>query len=66
MLRCDRPRDAASARSLLRHHSIGTLRAVAAYTAAHMILEEDTMNGLIYIIGLIVVIAAVLSFFGLR
>ena len=29
-------------------------------------MEEDTMNGLIYLIGLIVVIMAILSFFGLR
>jgi hypothetical protein len=28
--------------------------------------EEDVMNGLIYLVGLIVVILAVLSFFGLR
>jgi|KBSMisStandDraft_5_1062788.scaffolds.fasta_scaffold2900029_1 hypothetical protein len=28
--------------------------------------EEDHMNGIIYIIGLVVVIVAVLSFFGLR
>jgi hypothetical protein len=27
---------------------------------------EETMNGLIYLVGLIVVILAVLSFFGLR
>jgi hypothetical protein len=27
---------------------------------------EDTMHGLIYLVGLIVVILAVLSFFGLR
>jgi hypothetical protein len=30
------------------------------------LMEEDTMNGLIYLVGLIVVILAVLSFFGLR
>ena len=29
-------------------------------------LEEDNMHGLIYLVGLIVVILAVLSFFGLR
>jgi hypothetical protein len=29
-------------------------------------LEEDKMNQLIYLIGLIVVILAILSFFGLR
>jgi hypothetical protein len=29
-------------------------------------MEEEAMNGLIYLIGLIVVILAILSFFGLR
>jgi len=29
-------------------------------------MEEETMDGLIYLIGLIVIIMAVLSFFGLR
>jgi hypothetical protein len=29
-------------------------------------LEEDTMDGLIYLIGLIVIVMAILSFFGLR
>jgi hypothetical protein len=29
-------------------------------------MEEDTMDGLIYLIGLIVIIMAILSFFGLR
>jgi hypothetical protein len=29
-------------------------------------MEEDTMDGLIYLIGLIVVVMAILSFFGLR
>ena len=29
-------------------------------------MEENTMHGLIYLVGLIVVILAVLSFFGLR
>jgi hypothetical protein len=29
-------------------------------------MEEETMDGLIYLIGLIVVIMAILSFFGLR
>jgi hypothetical protein len=30
------------------------------------LMEEETMDGLIYLIGLIVVIMAILSFFGLR
>jgi hypothetical protein len=29
-------------------------------------MEEETMDGLIYLIGLIVVIMAILSLFGLR
>ena len=29
-------------------------------------MEEDTMNGIIYIVGLVVVIGLILSFFGLR
>jgi hypothetical protein len=29
-------------------------------------ITEDSMNGLIYLVGLVVVILAVLSFFGLR
>jgi hypothetical protein len=29
-------------------------------------MEEGAMNGLIYLVGLVVVILAVLSFFGLR
>jgi hypothetical protein len=29
-------------------------------------MEEGEMNGLIYLVGLVVVILAVLSFFGLR
>lgn len=29
-------------------------------------MEEASMNGLIYLVGLVVVIIAVLSFFGLR
>jgi hypothetical protein len=29
-------------------------------------MEEEAMDGLIYLIGLIVVIMAILSFFGLR
>jgi hypothetical protein len=33
---------------------------------AGLFLEDGTMDGLIYLIGLIVVIMAILSFFGLR
>jgi hypothetical protein len=29
-------------------------------------MEEETMDGLIYLIGLIVIVMAILSFFGLR
>ncbi|MGJ4995587.1 hypothetical protein [Bradyrhizobium sp. HKCCYLR20261] len=42
------------------------MRLAAAYTATDVQLEEETMDGLIYLVGLIVVIMAVLSFFGLR
>ena len=28
--------------------------------------EEDTMNGLIYLVGLVVIVGIILSFFGLR
>jgi hypothetical protein len=33
---------------------------------SHSRKQEATLNGLIYLIGLIVVIMAILSFFGLR
>jgi hypothetical protein len=29
-------------------------------------MEEETMDGLIYLVGLIVIVMAILSFFGLR
>jgi hypothetical protein len=38
----------------------------ARLTGANASMEEETMDGLIYLIGLIVVIMAILSFFGLR
>jgi hypothetical protein len=41
------------------------MRVIVAYTAYER-LKEDTMDGLIYLVGLIVVIMAILSFFGLR
>ncbi|MGJ4929263.1 hypothetical protein ACQR1I_24850 [Bradyrhizobium sp. HKCCYLS2038] len=42
------------------------MRVVLAYTATRLEPEEDIMDGLIYLIGLIVVVMAILSFFGLR
>jgi hypothetical protein len=42
----------------------GTLVAACDYKAQQDM--EDSMNGLIYLVGLVVVILAVLSFFGLR
>jgi hypothetical protein len=42
---------------------LGTLMATYDYRSA---ITEDSMNGLIYLVGLVVVILAVLSFFGLR
>ncbi|WP_175345298.1 hypothetical protein [Bradyrhizobium sp. ORS 375] len=49
-----------------RRRARGTLRVAAAYTATRFEPEEETMDGLIYLVGLIVVIMAILSFFGLR
>ena len=51
---------------LRRRLGLGTLNAAVAYTAAKFKLEEHNMNGLIYLVGLIVVVLAILSFFGLR
>jgi hypothetical protein len=44
---------------------LGTFVSHSAYRATGR-MEEDTMDGLIYLIGLIVVIMAILSLFGLR
>jgi len=44
---------------------IGTFRIRCDYPVAEN-PEEDRMNDLIYLVGLIVVIMAILSFFGLR
>jgi hypothetical protein len=46
----------------------GTFLATTTYQAGLHIacMEEDTMDGLIYLVGLIVIILAILSFFGLR
>jgi hypothetical protein len=43
---------------------LGTL--MVTYDYSPQGTEEDSMNGLIYLVGLVVVILAVLSFFGLR
>jgi hypothetical protein len=51
---------------------LGTFVSHSAYRATGRMeratgrMEEDTMDGLIYLIGLIVVIMAILSLFGLR
>ncbi|CCD85415.1 conserved hypothetical protein [Bradyrhizobium sp. ORS 285] len=42
------------------------MRFAVAYTAERLKPEEEIMDGLIYLVGLIVVIMAILSFFGLR
>ncbi|CAL75940.1 hypothetical protein BRADO2083 [Bradyrhizobium sp. ORS 278] len=42
------------------------MRVAVAYTATDFVSEEETMDGLIYLVGLIVVVMAILSFFGLR
>ncbi len=52
----------------MRGHNIGvcsgTFESPCDYTLAGK--EEDSMNGLIYLVGLVVVVLAILSFFGLR
>ncbi|WP_257165924.1 hypothetical protein [Bradyrhizobium sp. SRS-191] len=42
------------------------MRFAVAYTAESFKPEEEIMDGLIYLVGLIVVVMAILSFFGLR
>ena len=44
----------------------GTDRSQTALSVEFRIEGDIVMNGIIYIVGLVVVIAAVLSFFGLR
>jgi len=44
---------------------LGTFVSAPAYLGTAD-MEEETMDGLIYLIGLIVIIMAILSFFGLR
>jgi len=51
---------ASSCRNIPRHDCLSGKRLHIAY------MEEDTMDGLIYLVGLIVIILAILSFFGLR
>jgi len=52
---------------LFRRDSVrGTLNAAVALYGCEFKLEETNMDGLIYLVGLIVVIMAILSFFGLR
>jgi hypothetical protein len=41
-------------------------RAVSHVAASSSGINGDAMNGLIYLVGLVVVIMAILSFFGLR
>jgi hypothetical protein len=48
-----------------RIRSVGTLEGTSPYSGAN-IMEVSIMNGIIYLVGLVVVILAVLSFFGLR
>ena len=47
------------------HFSLGTFVRRLAYRRTGR-MEEETMDGLIYLVGLIVIIMAVLSLFGLR
>jgi hypothetical protein len=48
-----------------REHSVQSLQSGVSHESAAK-LQEETMNGLIYLIGLIVVILFILSFLGLR
>ena len=52
----------------MRHSPICSLQEPSAWRPLIRLvsMEEDNMDGLIYLIGLIVVIMAILSFFGLR
>ncbi len=43
----------------------GTFPITVAYQGS-LYMEEEAMDGLIYLVGLIVIILAILSFFGLR
>jgi hypothetical protein len=45
---------------------MGTMMSDHSYRDTQSLEEEDNMDGLIYLIGLIVIIMAILSFFGLR
>jgi hypothetical protein len=49
----------------LRQHSTGTVLLSPMLASRHW-LEEQIMNNIIYIVGLVVVVMAVLAFFGLR
>ncbi len=46
-------------------HNFGTFAASSAYQAS-TIWRRRNMDGLIYLVGLIVIVMAILSFFGLR
>ena len=59
--RVEKPRDAASSASVI----FGTFPIRRALTS-NVRMEEDTMDGLIYLVGLIVIIMFILSLFGLR
>jgi len=50
--------------SSLEHSFSRPLNQASFHISLHM--EEETMDGLIYLVGLIVIILAILSFFGLR
>ena len=59
-----KPFDAACKKIELRSCAVEPLQPCSVISA--IFLQEATMNGIIYLIGLIVVILAILSFFGLR
>ena len=53
-------------RTLRRHNGLVRNLQLQTFLSGTLGIEEDTMDGLIYLIGLIVIIMAILSFFGLR
>ena len=50
---------------LAARNAFGTLPAASRLTG-HAYVEEETMDGIIYLVGLIVIIMFILSIFGLR
>jgi hypothetical protein len=65
--RCHMGRPRCCGEAILGGSACGTIRNLSyLLSLIEQDMEEETMDGLIYLIGLIVVIMAILSFFGLR